>query len=140
MSRSYARQKIKQALRVAEGDTKQASRDIIELCVRDHEFLLGLTEPFLRGIIGHALKGAGELKPGEGAEKAKREVTPKVLEVEEMAKATGLGADIVKNVLGSGGHKFGTQDRTRSTLGKKTKASSKHVDALRAIAEKSKDK
>ena len=140
MSRSYARQKVKQALRVSEGDTKQASRDIIELCVRDHEFLLGLTEPFLRGIIGHALKNAGaDISDAPGA-KPKKEAAPRVLDVEAMGKATGLGADIVKNVLGSGGHKFGTQDRTRGTLGKKTKASSKHVDALRAIAEKSKDK
>ena len=66
--------------------------------------------------------------------------SPKKLDVESMGKATGLGADIVKTVLGEGGHQFGTKDRTRSTLGKKTKASDGHIDALKQIAESQRSK
>ncbi len=134
MSRDYADKKIKQALQVNDNDIKRTSRDIIELCVRDHDFLLGITEPFLRGIIGHSVQRVAkpELKTAD------KTLEPKVLDVEALSAQTGLGADIVKTVIGSKGHKFGTQDKTRSTLGRKTKASKKHVDAMKMLASGSK--
>ena len=133
MSRAYADKKIKQALQVNDSDVKRTSRDIIELCVRDHDFLLGITEPFLRGIIGHAVQRVA--KP---ALKKSETPAPKTLDIEKLSAETGLGADIVKTVMGSKGHKFGTQDKTRSTLGRKTKASKKHVDAMKMLASSSK--
>ena len=114
---------------------KRASVELVELCLRDHAFLLGLTEPFLRGIIGHSLKSAMENSSNEDQQDDIPEEAPTKLDVENMGNATGLGADIVKTVLGEGGHQFGTKDRTRSTLGKKTKASDGHVDALKQIAD-----
>lgn len=124
MSRIYSMNKVRQALHDANGDTKVASHAILELCVNDPNFLLGITEPFLRGIIGHALTQAT---------KKTEEDTPKVLNVEELSHSTGLGMDIVKSMVSDGGHKFGTQDRSRSTLGKRPKASQSHVDALKAF-------
>lgn len=136
MSRDYADKKIKQALQVNDNDIKRTSRDIIELCVRDHDFLLGITEPFLRGIIGHSVQRVA--KPALKTSDKKLDPAPKMLDVETLSAQTGLGADIVKTVMGSKGHKFGTQDKTRSTLGRKTKASKKHVDAMKMLASGSK--
>ena len=141
LDRKEIKRKVKQALQVSDYDLKLASVELVELCLRDHAFLLGLTEPFLRGIIGHTLKSA--MKTREISQDDDCDMiddSPKKLDVESMGKATGLGADIVKTVLGEGGHQFGTKDRTRSTLGKKTKASDGHIDALKQIAESQRSK
>ncbi len=125
MSRIYCKNKVRQALHDANGDTKAASRTILEFCVNDPKFLLELTEPFLRGIIGHAISQSAKQEEGDDA--------PQVLHVEELSQSTGLGIDIVKSMVNDGGHKFGTQDRSRSTLGKRPKASQSHIEALKAF-------
>ncbi len=141
--RKDIKEKIDKALLVSDGDLKAASREVLEHCIHDHEFLLGICEPFLRGIIGHAIKDVVESRSEkEGVETSAskdsaKKAVPKVLDVEALGKVTGLGANMLQTALGSrdGSHKFGTADRTRATLGRVTKASAKHVDALKAFVD-----
>lgn len=144
IKRSEIHKKIHQALLVSDGDMKQASREIVELCLRDHAFLLGLTEPFLRGIIGHSLKTVSDKmdqsSPAVTEDDDTPENPPAKLDLDDLSKQTGLGADIVRTALGSEGHRFGTADRTRGSLGKRKKASNKHVDALQQIAQTQRDR
>ncbi len=135
MNRKDIQNMIKKALLVSDGDVKAASREVLELCIHDHEFLLGISEPFLRGIIGHALKDVIEANEKSEEDFSEQKAPPKTLDVAGLSEVTGLGADIIQTALTttSGSHKFGTADRTRSTLGRKTKASDEHVDALKAF-------
>lgn len=135
MNRKDIKDKIEKAIRISDGDVKAASREVLEYCIHDHDFLLGISEPFLRGIIGHAIKDVMETSEKSEAVSEEAQEAPKMLDVEGLSKVTGLGADILQTALATtgGSHKFGTADRTRSTLGRKTKASEEHVDALKAF-------
>jgi hypothetical protein len=133
-ARAYALRRVKDAIRQAGGDRNVANRMLLQACARDSRLLGGLTGPFLKGIIAHAMQNAAGADAGAGvgaaagANHAKPPRKPKALTTE------GLDA-----VIGSLGDRIGTapsQSRGASILTgpKPTKAGDAHRQSIRALA------
>src|SRR4051812_20798505 len=56
MSTEYADRKVKDILTKAKGNAKLTEQAVLTLIGRDHKFLLSMTEPYLSGIIAHAIE------------------------------------------------------------------------------------
>jgi hypothetical protein len=61
-----ARSRITEIVTRAGGDKRAADAAIRTLVKRDHAFLLDLVEPFLDGIVAHALAGKTSTSQGNG--------------------------------------------------------------------------
>jgi hypothetical protein len=59
MSRSYADRKLAEALAEAGGSPGVARRIVLEWAGRDERLLKELVQPFIQGIVGHAVERAG---------------------------------------------------------------------------------
>lgn len=127
MPRSYAHHKIREALKETT-NKQEAIKQLATLCAEDHQFLLGLTMPFLGGVITQAINHA-ERHEGEA---------PPVLDLNEQGDVAELGIELVRSVLEETGPRFGTKDRSKTSLKRPTKASQSHIDALQQLAKKSK--
>jgi hypothetical protein len=63
MKAAQTHQKIQEILQKTNGQVKLTESAIRTLIERDHAFVLGLVEPYLSGIIGHAIERARKLPP-----------------------------------------------------------------------------
>ena len=138
-ARAYAMRLVRDTIEKAGGDRGAARRMLLQACARDARLLGGLTGPFLKGIIAHAMENAaGDIpaasagtqsgrKPN-GRQKPKAPPRPKSLSNE------GLEA-----VIGSLTDRIGAappQRRGAAILSgpKPTKAGDSHRQSLQTLA------
>ena len=100
-ARSYADRMVRDALQRTGGDRAAAQRLILKRCTRDMRLLGGLTAPYLKGIITHALdRVAQTADTGQtGAAARSRSKTPRTLSNEAL-----------DSVLGQMGKAIGTRE------------------------------
>ncbi len=128
MSREYATSRVKDALEQADGNHLKAYRIIIDWLKNDHSLLVGIAEPHLKSIVTHAISHVDQ-KPIQ--DEAKQEITGD--------KGDPIGEALVEGLtVGSNAAKFG--EKTPEGTPKPQKASQSHIDAMKQIAEASKDK
>ncbi len=132
MKAAQTHQKIQEILQKTNGQVKLTESAIRTLIERDHAFVLGLVEPYLSGIIGHAIERARKLPPARVPIEFgdKTEPLPKKI-IKPKAKKTTEN-DALGGVLDALAQKFSaTQNQKRPE-----KASQQHVDSMQALAKK----
>jgi hypothetical protein len=111
MLSSSAQTRIKEVLGIAKGNRAEAERILKQLIDREPKFLRELVDPFLPGIIAHAL-GGGAMRPVGVSERA-----PKKLDTSQLS-------DVMKTL----GKQLGeSSPETRPA------ASANHTNALQAM-------
>ncbi len=135
MSINYTENRIKEALRLHNGNTNDAKKQIFAWLYEDHKLLLDITRPHLNGIVAYAvqrtlnrmLKTDDEILEEEAHEAAN-----------SSSKKDQVGKDILKGFISKEAAQFG-QEAYAIPLKKKA-ASQKHVDVMHMLAATSKKK
>ena len=116
MGKSYVQQKVQEALDSAQGDASRAQRVLLGWAMADIKLLAALTQPFMKGIIAHALsRASSEAKPAASLPPAKP-LTPGALD--------GVLRQLGRNFGGAG-----NEDAEA-----KPQASRRHADLIRSLA------
>ncbi|MCB1783277.1 MAG: hypothetical protein KDI13_04720 [Alphaproteobacteria bacterium] len=128
MSREYAENRIREALKMSGGNVTLARQQIIEWAYEDTQLLFALARPHLSGIVAYQVdrvaSGRAEL------EKRKPEATKQEVEGEN------FGMDLLRAVAADDAAIFGQENHTLQ--GKRGGASKQHMDAIRQLAAHSK--
>ncbi len=133
MTTEYADRKIKDILTKAKGNGKLTEQAVMTLIERDHKFLLSLTQPYLSGVVAHAI--------GRGRKQTNiKEPAPTLIKTPTKAKTPAVKPMPVRNVprgsidkaLDAWAKKFETTDEKPAAK----KVSQKHLDAMSALVKK----
>lgn len=134
MSREYAENRIREALRLARGNTTKARRQIMAWAGEDQRLLMGLVRPHLTGIIAYAVSRVLHRQEMESMEPEAPPVAPQPLNLPPDA----FGREILGALSSHDTPVFGYESNAPSPHRKK--ASKSHIDALNTIARKSPSK
>lgn len=135
MSLNYTENRIKEALRLHNGNTSKAQKQIFAWLYEDHKLLLDITRPHINGIVAYGvdrvlrrmLKTNDELLEDEAQDVA---MSPN--------KKQSIGKDMLRGFIAKNAPQFG-QESVQAPLRKKV-ASQKHVDTMHMLAAASKKK
>lgn len=133
MSLKYAEQRIKEALVNAGGNQARARQQVIAWAFEDAKLLQALTKHHLTGIAAYHIERVASgraAKPKTAAVAKAPKATPK--------KEESFGKEILKAVANTDSAIFGLE--TYSSPQKKGRASQQHIDAIRQMAARSKNK
>lgn len=123
-----AQHKVQEIFQKSGGQSKVTETAIRTLIARDHTFLLGLVEPYLHGIIAHAIERARK----EPVKKAPP-VMPQQPLPKKIVKAKTLKPvknDALGNILDTMAQKFSDSQTSK----KPAQASKAHVSTMQALA------
>ena len=129
MSREYAEERIKEALKLSKGNPTKARQRIIGWTFEDPKLLQALARPHLTGIVAHAVNRVATKQDIEEPEVAE---DPKSL---DMSAAT-FGQEILNALQNNSTPMFGLESSAAPT--RRPQASKKHIEALKQIARKNK--
>lgn len=130
MSREYAENRIKEALKLSGGNQTLARQQIIEWAYEDKKLLFALARPHLSGIVAYQID-----RVASGRADAEKRVPLAAQEIEE-EKPGEFGMDILRAIAAEDASIFG-QDDVKSH-GKRSGVSKQHMDAIRMMAAHSK--
>lgn len=128
MSKEYAERRIKDALRLANGNAARARQQVIAWTFEDAKLLHALTAPHLTGIVAYNIERI--LSGRAGDSEAPPPKKPQVTAQDE------FGIEILKAVAASSAVRFGQE--SYAARGKRGKASKQHIDAIREMAARAK--
>ncbi len=132
MSREYAERRIREALKLTNGNATKARQQIIAWTYDDSKLLHALTMPHMTGIVAHAIGRV--LSMGEEAE------IPPIPDVKSVnasdADSKAFGMEILKAIALGHPTQFGQE--SASVPIKKQAASQQHIDAIKQMVSKSK--
>ena len=125
MSREYAEDRIREALRQSGGNLSLAKQQIMAWTYEDTKLLQALARPHLNGIVAYQVErvasGRAEI------EKRQPEAAARPATSDE-----SFGMDILRAVAASGAQIFGQEVYTNAV--RKGRASKQHIDAIHRIA------
>ena len=135
MSLNYTENRIKEALRLHNGNVSEAKKQIFAWLYEDHKLLLDVTRPHLNGIVAYAtdrvlrrmMKSDDEILEEEAQEAGRS----------SNKKAT-VGKDILRGFVSKEALQFG-READGIPLRKKA-ASQKHIDTMQMLAAASRKK
>jgi hypothetical protein len=131
MSREYAENRIREALRLAHGNTTKARQQIMAWAGEDQRLLMGLARPHLTGIIAYAISRVIHRQETESEEQQDLPATAQTLDMPPDA----FGKEILSALSSHDTPVFGYESSAPPAHRKK--ASQSHIDALKAIARRS---
>lgn len=132
MSREYAEARIREALRLAKGNTTRARQQIIAWTFEDPKLLQALARPHMTGIVAHAIGRVVHMEEMEGAE------PPDMPEGLNMAPES-FGKEILSALRGGEAPTFGLESGASAPPQRRGQASKSHIEALKRIARESKN-
>ena len=132
MSREYAENRIREALRLAKGNATKARQQIVAWTNEDPKLLMALTKPHLTGIVAHAINRVlTRIESGAGEPEDIPE-TPTTL---DMPPET-FGQEIMQILKNSHTVTFGHESSSGAPAAHRGQASQRHIDAMNKIAKK----
>lgn len=134
MSREYAEDRIREALKLAKGNPTRARQQVIAWAAEDQRLLWALVQPHLTGVVAHAINRVIYREGIESEPETPPMPRPKAL---NMAPET-FGKQILNALTSHNTPIFGLEGSATSAGPKK--ASQSHIDALKKIAGKAKKK
>ena len=136
MTLNYTENRLKEALRLSNGNTAKAKKQIFAWLYEDHKLLLDITRPHLNGIVAYALSRAlssmsktDEEILEEQAQEAKSSV----------GKKQSMGKDILRGFASKDAVQFGQESDSGRPLKRKA-ASQNHVDVIHMMAAKARER
>lgn len=134
MSSEYIESKIREALKLSNGNTTRARQQLIAWCYEDAQLLQLLVKPHLNGIVAYNIE---RITSGRAAEKNKpinRAPEPKAPDNDGH-----FGMEILKAVAGNSGPVFGFEG-TAAPGARRTGVSEQHLEAIKALTGGKSDK
>jgi len=131
MSREYAENRIREALKLTKGNPTKARQQVIAWTYEDTKLLHALARPHLTGIVAHAVNRV--ISQQDVAEEGQD--VPDAPQVLDMPPAT-FGAEILSALQNDRTPQFGRE--SAAPLPRRKQASQSHIDALKAMASKKK--
>lgn len=133
---SYLEQAVIDALKKSKGNQTKARAHLIAQVKDDDQLLRALAIPHLNAIAAHAVNRIAIQQKSDVKKKTKDDAA---VPVPKGAKAeAGFGLDLLKALGGQNVPKFGREDAAPPI--RKKEASQSHVNALKLMAAKSKQK
>lgn len=130
MTKEYAAQKTKEIMIKVQGQSKLAEQALLSLAQKDHAFLFSLVQPYLNGIITHAIERArGRSESPRKPEAATPKTAPKRPATARPMPATGMD-----NVMAAWAKSFEQGQAPQKAEGQKV--SSEHLNAMQALIKK----
>lgn len=138
-ARAYAMRMVRETIEKADGDRSAARRMLLQTCARDARLLGGLTGPFLKGIIAHALENASSDIPASRAGAGSGAMSRSRQSQNMPARPKSLSNEGLDAVIGTLTDRIGAapaQSRGAAILKgpKPTKAGDGHRQSLRTLA------
>lgn len=133
MSTEYADRITKEILAKVNGQSKLAEQAMLTLVKRDPKFLQSLVEPYLSGIILHAIERVKKPASSASAPSATRTAMPKV-ERKPVSAPRDIPAKGLDGMMKAWAKSFDKDAPPPSTDGKKVSAN--HIKALQAMIKK----
>ena len=133
MSREYAEKRIREALELCKGNPTRARQQVIAWTFEDPKLLQALAQPHLTGIVAHAVGRVINMGDEDEGETGAPEM-PRAL---DMTPDT-FGKEILSILQSQNTATFGREGAAPPV--RRKQASQRHVDALKQIAKKNKDK
>jgi hypothetical protein len=135
MSLNYTENRIKEALRLHNGNVAEAKKQLFAWFYEDHKLLMDITRPHLNGITAYAVQ-----RVLNRMNKSEDEMLEE--KAQEAANSSSvrdqLGKDILRGFIAKDAAHFGQETYARPM--RKKAASQKHVDTIQMLAAKSKQK
>lgn len=125
MSREYAEIKIKEALKMHDGNLARARQQVVAWTYDDAKLLHALARPHLNGIVAYQV---------ERVASGRAELERRVPIASQPAKGENFGMDLLRAVAASSTAVFGQESYAAPV--RKGAASKQHMDAIRHIASK----
>lgn len=125
MSKEYAEDKIREALRAHGGNLTLARQQLMTWAGQDSKLLFALARPHLNGIIAYQVERVA-------SGRAEKEKSPKSANISEQEKEENFGMDLLRAVAASGAAVFGQENNAPPV--RKGAASQAHMDAIRQMA------
>jgi len=119
MSSSYAERKLQEALLESGGSPAAARRLVMGWAARDSRLLQELAQPFLTGIVGHAVDRVIRRMPKAQSRRS---------------AAGSLGGSALDGVIRALGENFARSDDPVADLPARPAASAAHADVIRGLA------
>ena len=131
MSREYAENRIREALKLSKGNPTKARQQIIAWTFEDTKLLHALARPHLTGIVAHAVN---RVIYHQHTEEEAEEIpeTPQPINLEPAT----FGAQILKALQSENTATFGREQAAAPV--RRKQASQSHIEALKAMASKKK--
>jgi hypothetical protein len=129
---NYARAKIEEALKAADGNATAACRAVLNAALNDARLMNDLAQPHLKGIVAHAV--AHVIREGEraAAGDAPHPQNPETLDM----PLDQFGRELLGALSGRDTPRFG-QEVYGAADSRAKPASQAHIDTLKKIARKS---
>lgn len=135
MSLNYTQNRIKDALRMNNGNVNDAKRQISAWLYEDHKLLLEMTRPHLNGITAYAIQRVLNRMLKSNEEMLEEKAQDAAL---SSSKKDQLGKDILRGFASKDAPQFG-QESVSAPLRKKA-ASQNHIDTMQMLAAASRQK
>jgi hypothetical protein len=132
MSRDYAESRIREALKLAKGNDTKARAQVMAWAAEDQRLLMGLVRPHLTGIVAYAISRVLSRPENEIPEDLPDK--PQSLDL----PPDTFGREILSALSSHDTPVFGHE--TSAPPSRRKKASQSHIDAMKAIASKTKKK
>lgn len=129
MSNDYVEGKIKEALRLANGNTTRARQQLIAWCYEDAKLLQGFMKPHLTGIIAYNIERITSGRASRANTPINRAPQPKAPQNDE-----DFGMEILKSIAGNAGPMFGLEGPSAPS-GRRTGVSPQHLEAIKALTQ-----
>lgn len=129
MSREYAEQRIKDALKKTGGNAVKARQQVIAWTYEDAKLLHALTKAHLTGIVAYNIE---RILAGRGA--AEEHPVPETPKQKKAKEEENFGMELLKAVAGNSGATFGLEGYSGGAP-KRPKVSKGHIDAIRAMTQ-----
>lgn len=136
MSLNYTENRIKEALRLSNGNPAKARRQIFAWMYEDHKLLLDVTRPHLTGIVAYAVDRV--LSRLTKTDDEILEETAKEAELSANKRKDSLGREILKGFASGNAPQFG-HEADAAPL-RRTVASQNHIDTIHLLAASSRKK
>jgi len=133
MSLEYAERRIAEALKLTRGNQARARQQVIAWALADDKLLQALTKSHLSGIVAYNIE---RVASGRAAA-ARKSQKPKVANAQKTNKEADFGVELLKAVASSSSEVFGLENGS-SGVGRPGQVSQNHINAIRAIASKTK--
>ncbi len=130
MSQEYAEKRIREALKLARGNSTRARQHVMAWTFEDPRLLLALAQPHLTGIIAHAIGRVVHKQEKEEAAAPVPETTPAL----DMAPSE-FGQEVLKALQSGNTARFGLEKNAAPV--RRKQASQSHIDAMKKLAGKS---
>lgn len=132
---NYTENRIKEALRLCDGNTARAKKQIFAWLYEDHKLLLDMTRPHLNGIVAYAVSRALARMTKTDEELLEETASEAAL---SGSRKNSIGKDILRGFASKDAPQFGHESDGIPL--KRKVASQKHIDTMHMLAAASRNK